>query len=139
MICGEYIHTLDSKNRLTLPARLREQLGEQVVITKSVDKCLSLYSSEAWQTFTDKLNALPNMQTRNVRRFLFASAFETQVDSQGRILIPPQLCQYAEIGKNVRIAGVGDHAEIWDEELWNSEQSAENAAEIAETLIGLGF
>ena len=139
MICGEYIHTLDSKNRLTLPARLREQLGEQVVITKSVDKCLSLYSSKAWQTFTDKLNALPNMQTRNVRRFLFASAFETQVDSQGRILIPPQLCQYAEIGKNVRIAGVGDHAEIWNEELWNSEQSAENAAEIAETLIGLGF
>ncbi|MDD6800905.1 MAG: division/cell wall cluster transcriptional repressor MraZ [Firmicutes bacterium] len=139
MFCGEYSHAVDSKNRIILPSKLREQLGEQVVLTKSVDKCLSLYPSDAWTIFTEKLDTLPATETRKVKRFLYAAAFETQIDGQGRILLPPNLCEYAGISKNVRVAGVGDHVEIWDEALWNAELGDENASEIADTLLKLGF
>ncbi len=139
MFCGEYSHNLDAKKRIILPSKLREQLGENVVMTKSVDKCVSLYTAERWSTFTAKLDSLPDIETRQVKRFLYAAAFETTVDAQGRILIAPNLCEYASLGKAVKVIGVGDHIEIWDESLWSEENSSENTADITNILIKLGF
>lgn len=139
MFCGEYSHNLDSKKRMSLPSRLREELGENVVMTKNVDKCVSLYPIDRWNAFTAKLETLPETETRMVKRFLFSAAFETSVDGQGRILISPGLCQYAGLEKAVKVIGVGDHVEIWDEARWNEESSSENTADITELLIKLGF
>ena len=139
MFFGEYSHNLDAKKRIMLPSKLREQLGADVVMTKSVDCCVALYTKEMWTKFTEKLDALPDIETRQVKRFLFSAAFETSVDSQGRILVAPNLCAYASLSKAVKVIGVGDHIELWDEEIWNRENSSENSTEIAETLIKLGF
>ena len=118
MFCGEYSHNLDAKKRVSLPSRLREELGETVVMTKNVDKCISLYSMSRWEDFTAKLETLPQTETRMIKRFLFSAAFETNVDGQGRVLISPTLCEYASLTRAVKIIGVGDHIEIWDEESW---------------------
>ena len=139
MFCGEYSHNLDSKKRIILPSKLRDQLGENVVMTKSVDKCVALFPAARWESFTSKLDSLPDTETRQVKRFLYAAAFETTVDAQGRILITPNLCQYASLEKSVKVIGVGDRIEIWDEELWNEENSAENTQDITNVLIKLGF
>ncbi len=139
MFCGEYSHNLDAKKRIILPAKLREGLGEAVVMTKSVDRCVALYPRARWESFTAKLDALPDIETRQVKRFLYAAAFETAVDAQGRILVAPNLCAYASLDKNVKVIGVGDHVEIWDEALWEAENNAENTADIAGILIRLGF
>lgn len=139
MFCGEYSHNLDSKKRMSLPSRLREELGESVVMTKNVDRCVSLYPIERWNAFTAKLDTLPETETRMVKRFLYSAAFETTVDGQGRILISPGLCEYAGLTKSVKVIGVGDHIEIWDEESWAKESSSENTAEITDLLIKLGF
>ena len=139
MFCGEYSHNLDAKKRIILPSKLREQLGDDVVMTKSVDKCVALYPIERWNTFTSKLDSLPDIETRQVKRFLYSAAFETSVDAQGRVLVAPNLCEYASLSKSVKVIGVGDHIEIWDEELWRDENSSENTADIANVLIKLGF
>ena len=139
MFCGEYSHNLDAKKRIILPSKLREQLGENVVMTKSVDPCVALYPIERWNTFTARLDSLPDIETRQVKRFLYSAAFETSVDAQGRILIAPNLCDYASLCKSVKVIGVGDHIEIWDEKLWSNENSSENTADMANILIKLGF
>ena len=139
MFCGEYSHNLDAKKRVSLPSRLREELGETVVMTKNVDKCISLYSMSRWEDFTAKLETLPQTETRMIKRFLFSAAFETNVDGQGRVLISPTLCEYAGLSRAVKIIGVGDHIEIWDEESWANESSSENTADITDLLIKLGF
>ncbi len=139
MFCGEYSHNLDSKKRINLPARLRDELGENVVMTRNVDRCISLYPAERWLAFTQKLDSLPDIETRQVKRFLYAAAFETTVDAQGRLLISPNLCAYAGLEKAVKVIGVGDHIEIWDDAQWASENSSENTADITALLIKLGF
>ena len=139
MFCGEYSHNLDSKKRMILPAKLREELGENVVMTKNVDRCVSLYLAERWNAFTAKLDTLPDIETRQVKRFLYSAAFETTVDGQGRILVAPNLCTYAGLDKSVKVIGVGDHIEIWDEARWTEENSSENTADITSLLIRLGF
>ena len=139
MFCGEYSHNLDAKKRIILPSKLREQLGEEVVMTKSVDKCVALYPIERWNAFTSKLDSLPDIETRQVKRFLYSADFETSVDGQGRVLVAPNLCEYASHSKSVKVIGVGDHIEIWDEELWRNENSSENTADITNVLIKLGF
>ncbi len=139
MISGEYSHTLDAKKRMILPAKLREKLGGCVIMTKSVDRCISLYPMQSWQTFTEKLESLPDMETRAAKRFLYSAAFETTIDSHGRIQLASNLCEYARLDKNVKVIGVGDHIEIWDEKAWDAEINSENGDEIANTLIRLGF
>ena len=139
MLLGEYSHSLDAKNRLMMPAKLREKLGEDLVVCKNVDKCLSLYPREHWDAFYQKIISLPRIDSREVQRFLFSSAFDTTPDSQGRILLPANLCAYAGLGKNVTIIGVGDHLEIWDADKWNETALAQNGTDVADKLISLGF
>lgn len=139
MFCGEYQHSIDSKNRIILPSKLREELGTKVYLSRSVDKCVSLYTEERWKQFCEKLDTLPDIETRRVKRFMYSTAFETEIDTQGRVLVPPRLCEYASLAKNTTVIGVGDHVEIWDSELYAKECSGERAEDIADILVGLGF
>lgn len=118
MLLGEYAYALDAKGRLFLPARLRAELTGSVVLSKSVDPCINVYSGEAFERFSARLYALPEMQTRDVRRFFFEAAQETSPDAQGRVLLLPALREYASLEKEVLILGVGDHAEIWNKDVY---------------------
>ena len=134
---GEYQHSLDSKGRLFIPAKLREELGEIFFITLSFDRCLCAYSSENWQSFSDRVNAMSYVKQRKMRP-LFAYAARCELDSQGRTLIPQSLREYAGFTRNVTVVGCNNHAELWDSETWNSvsqaEMTPENIAAVMEEL-----
>ena len=134
---GEYQHSLDNKGRLFIPAKLRDELGDVFFITLSMDRCLSAYSSEAWQSFSDKVSAMPYVKQRKMRP-LFAHAARCELDAQGRVLIPQNLRDYAGFTKNVTVVGCNNHAELWDSESWKSvydqETTPENIAAVMEEL-----
>lgn len=135
---GEYKHSIDPKNRMFLPAGLREELGDEIILTKGVDACIAVYPKQAWELFTEKLNSLPEIQARKVKRFIYSSAVKTKTDSQGRVLLTQNLKEHAGLEKNVYVVGVGDHVEIWDENTWIAENDM-NSDEMVETLVSLGF
>lgn len=139
MFLGEYSHALDAKNRIFIPAKYREELGETFVITKSVDKCLTVYTMAEWEKLKEKLDSLPATKSRQIKRFMFANATDVQCDSQGRVLLSAPLREYAGIEKNTVIIGVGSYLEIWDEEAWLLERSKENAEDIAQMMEELDF
>ena len=139
MFLGEYSHALDSKKRIFMPAKYREELGETFVITKSVDKCLTVYTLPEWEKLREKLDSLPAAKSRQIKRFIFANAADVQCDSQGRVLISAQLRAYAGIEKNAVIIGVGSYLEIWAEEEWAKNCAAEEAEDIAKMMEDLDF
>ena len=134
---GEYQHSLDNKGRLFIPAKLREELGEVFYITLSMDRCLCVYSAESWQSFSDKVGAMPYVKQRRMRP-LFAHAAKCELDSQGRTIIPQNLRAYASLTKNVTVVGCNNHAELWDSEAWEcvfrEETTPENIAAVMEEL-----
>ena len=136
-LTGEYQHTLDSKGRLFIPAKLREKLGSEFYVTISMDKCLSVYSAENWKNFSDRVDAMSFVQQRRMRP-LFVYAARAELDNQGRILLPQNLRAYAGLTKNVTIVGCNNHAELWDSEAWQQvaklEITPENIAAVMEEL-----
>ena len=134
---GEYQHSLDNKGRLFIPAKLRDELGEVFFVTLSMDRCLSVYSAENWQVFSDKVNAMPYVKQRKMRP-LFAYAARCELDAQGRILIPQNLRDFAGLTKNVTVVGCNNHAELWDSDAWAElnaiETTPENIAAVMEEL-----
>jgi MraZ protein len=116
--CGEYKCSADAKGRLLVPSRLRELFpeGQSVYLVRSLDRCVNLYTEERWSAFEEKILALPETESRTVRRFFYASMQDVEPDGQGRILLPAGLREYAGITKSVIVIGCGDHVEIWDEE-----------------------
>ena len=137
MLLGEYEHTLDDKNRLTLPAKFRRAFVGGVVLTRGMDGCIAVYSSEDWERFVETgladLDPL-SPEARQVQRFMFAGASETEPDRQGRIMIPTALHSHAKLGREVAVIGVRDHVEIWARPAWRAhieevEGSAERVAE----------
>lgn len=139
MLLGRFTHTVDAKNRLFIPAKHREQLGDSFVITRNIDKCLSVFSMAEWEKYTDKLEQLPTTQAREIARFIYSNAAEVQPDSQGRILISAELLAYAGIQKSAVIVGCGRRAEIWAEEVWNEKNNVEATDSLTELMIELGF
>ena len=139
MLMGKFTHNLDAKNRLFIPAKHRDQLGETFVITRNIDKCLSVFSMDEWEKYTDKLEQLPSTQAREIARFIYSNAADVQPDGQGRVLIPADLLAYAGIQKSAVIVGCGRHAEIWAEEIWNADSDADKADALKELMINLGF
>ena len=107
MFFGEYEHTIDAKGRVIIPARLREALGEQFMITKGLDGCLFVYPMDQWAAFEEKLQALPLNQpsARAFARFFFSGAMEGELDKQGRVMVPPNLREYGKLSKDIVIAG----------------------------------
>lgn len=134
---GEYQHSLDSKGRIFIPAKLRDELGDTFYVTLSMDRCLSVYSAENWRIFSEKVSAMPYVKQRRMRP-LFAHAARCELDSQGRALIPQNLRDYANLVKNVTVIGCNNHAELWDSDAWASvyadETTPENIAAVMEEL-----
>ena len=143
MFLGEYEHTLDDKNRLTLPARFRDEFGSGGVVTRGMDGCLFVYTSEAWERFVSiRLEGLDpfSKEARQFNRFVFSGAAEAEPDKQGRIMLPPPLVQHAKLSREVVVAGVRDHLEIWDRAAWRAHlEDVEGSAEVvAERLAAKG-
>jgi transcriptional regulator MraZ len=138
MLLGEHEHALDDKNRLTLPARLREQLGDRVVVTQGLDGCLFVYSQPEWAKLAVRVGRLDPLsrEARMMQRHFFASAAEADLDKQGRIVVPAALLASVGIERDVTVTGVNDHLEIWDRALWREQrQTVEGSAEdVAERL-----
>ena len=128
MFQGEYQHGLDTKGRLILPVRIREELGTQFVLTKGLDGCLFIFTPSAWMDFSDKLNQLPtsSKEDRKLKRYFIGSSIECETDKQGRFLIPPVLRNFAEIDKEVTILGVSDKIEIWSTERYEEYQNEDD-------------
>lgn len=143
MLLGEYNHNLDTKGRVSVPSKFRDDLGQTFIVTKGLDNCLFAYSKEEWKTFEEKLKLLPmtNTNARNFVRFFFAGATECEVDKQGRINIPQNLREYASLDKEVYIIGVSTRVEIWDKTKWDTYTSPENmdVDEIASQMSDLGI
>jgi MraZ protein len=137
MLLGEYEHTLDDKNRITLPAKFRAAFAAGVVVTRGMDGCLYAYRQEDWDKLVDgRLAGLDplSQEGRRMQRFFFSGAAEAELDKQGRVVIPAALIEHAGLGRNVVVAGVRDHLELWDGAAWRKEMkevegSAEDVAE----------
>ncbi len=143
MLIGEYEHSLDTKGRLIMPSKLREDMGEKFIVTKGLDGCLFGFSKNEWQNFEEKLKTLPltNKNARDFVRFFLSGATECEIDKQGRFLIASNLREYASFEKDVVIIGVGTRLEIWNREKWKEYNNSENisADEIAENMTMLGI
>lgn len=142
MLIGEYLHTLDSKKRLSLPAKFRKELGRKIIITRGLDSCLFMFTEKAWSKIAEKMASLPVGQadTRGISRFLLAGAVETEVDSAGRVLIPDFLKDFADLKSRVVLAGVSDRVEVWNEKTWEEykRRIEKGADQMAQTLGDLG-
>lgn len=142
MLIGEYVHTLDTKKRLSLPSKFKKQFGKKVVITKGLDNCLFVYSLKEWEKISARLGALSIGQsdTRGFNRFMLAGAVEVEVDSVGRILIPEFLKDFAELKNKVVLAGIHNRVEIWDEKAWSlyKKKIERQADQLAEKLGEIG-
>lgn len=121
MLIGEYTHTLDDKNRLSLPMKFRKEMGKRVVIAPGLDSCLSIFTENEWEKISAKLSESSMLQTdnRSFSRFMFGQAVDTDVDTNGRILIPEHLRERSKLGSKVVVIGVQNRAEIWNETVWN--------------------
>ena len=143
MLTGEFNHSIDSKGRLIIPSKLRESLGEHFVITKGMDGCLFLYPENEWEAFEEKLRTLPltNKKARDFKRFFLGSAVEGEIDKQGRVLLSSSLRTYANLEKEVVLAGVLDKVEIWSKEAWDARTTdiEENIEDIASDMEDLGL
>ncbi len=143
MLLGEHRHTLDTKKRLSLPAKFRKELGKTVVITRGLDRSLSVYSLKEFQNFAEKLSDLSMGQSdsRNFKRLMLGSAVETQIDSAGRILIPDYLKDLAGLKQKVMVVGLLNRIELWDEDRWKEYQKelSEKTDVLAEKLGDLGM
>lgn len=127
MLIGTYRHSVDAKNRMRMPSKFKSALGENFVITKGTNQNLFVFSAEQFSVVYEKLMALPLFDEeaqKPVRKFL-ASAFESEEDGQGRVLIPKELVKHANITKGIVFVGVGNRVEIWAEEVWEENQNSE--------------
>ena len=143
MLLGEYQHNLDNKGRVAIPAKFKEKLAAGAIITRGIDNCLFVFASKEWEVLAQKLVALPIDQanSRAFVRLMLAGAMDVALDNQGRILVPDYLRQYADLKKQVVIAGLYNRVEIWDAQKWQEyKKKTEGASEeIAEKLGELGI
>lgn len=142
MLLGEYQHTLDEKGRMALPAKFRKKLEAGAIITRGLDKCLFVFGKKEWEILAQKLIALPLAQanSRAFSRLMLAGAMDVEIDKQGRILVPDYLREYAQLKKEVVVAGLYNRMEIWEKDVWKQykEKTESQSEEIAEKLGELG-
>lgn len=147
MFVGEFSHNIDSKGRIIMPVKFREQLGEHFMITKGLDGCLFVYPMEEWDKVAENLSKLPSNQknARFLQRTFLSGASEAEPDKQGKVLITQPHREYAQLKKEVIIIGVSKRVEIWDAELWKNysmpQESEEfmTAEEAAESMEAISF
>jgi MraZ protein len=139
---GEYRHTVDGKGRIAVPARYRTALGGGAYLTRWLDGCLAIFPRDAWGAIADKIAALPlsDADARTFSRIIFASAFEVEVDGQGRVLLPANLRAAAQLESNAVVVGARDHLELWSPERWAAYSAEMDRPEVlAQHLQGLGI
>ena len=139
MFIGEYHHSIDSKGRIIIPSKFREELGNNFIVTRGIENCLFVYSIDNWDKICGKLNSLPftRKDARNFIRFFMSGATEVELDNQGRINISSVLVNYASLEKDCVIIGTGDRLEIWAMESWNDffNSTKDSMSDIAENLF----
>ncbi|OGC47271.1 division/cell wall cluster transcriptional repressor MraZ [candidate division WWE3 bacterium RIFCSPHIGHO2_01_FULL_42_13] len=132
MFLGEYSPSITEGSRIALPKKLREQIrGDEVVLSRGFEKCVFIYDKEDWITEANKQvdNPINDKRTRELKRYMYASATDTAIDDQGRVVLPPNLKEYAGLDKKTIVIGAGDHVEVWDAQVWK-----EYLAKISESL-----
>ena len=141
MFMGEYNHTIDAKGRLIIPAKFRETLGEEFILTRGLDGCLSIYPMDEWKSFEEKLKALP-LTDKNARaflRFFVAGATSCELDRQGRILVPSTLREFAGLEKEVVLTGSLTRIEIWSKEKCLENSNYDDMDSIAASMQKMGI
>ncbi|MES2436833.1 MAG: division/cell wall cluster transcriptional repressor MraZ [Patescibacteria group bacterium] len=142
MLIGEYTHSIDDKNRMSLPAKFRKEVGKKVVLTHGLDNCLFIYPLKEWEKIAEKLSGLSMGQadTRGFNRFMLAGAAEVDVDAVGRMLIPEHLANFAKLEGKVVCAGVHNRIELWNETTWMDykKRISAQADQLAEKLGEIG-
>ncbi|HOD01400.1 MAG TPA: division/cell wall cluster transcriptional repressor MraZ [bacterium] len=121
MFLGEYQPNITEGSRISLPKKLRDQIeGDDVILSKGFERCIFVYDKEDWLNEAQKQveNPITDSKTRELKRYMFSGASETTIDSQGRIVLPGNLKDYAKIDKKAVVIGAGDHIEIWDLDTW---------------------
>jgi MraZ protein len=140
---GEFSHNLDEKGRLTIPAKFRDELAGGLVVTRGIDRCLSVYPRQVWDGLAEQIAKLPLSQrsARNFGRLIFSGAADFIPDRQGRVLIPQGLRDYAELDSDAIIIGLFDRLEIWNPDNWTSVKAnvEDDPESIAEQLQELGI
>lgn len=143
MLLGEFKHSIDAKGRLIVPAKFRGDLGERFIVTRGLDGCLFGYPADEWEKVEEKLSQLPmaKRDARKFTRFFYSAATECTIDKQGRINLPQNLIDFAEIEKTCYLVGVSNRFEIWSEEKWDAftDEAEGTFEDIAEDMIDFGF
>lgn len=139
MLMGEYHHSIDEKGRIIIPSKFRDDLGNKVIITRGLDKCLFIYSKDNFEKVVAKLRTLPftKADARNFLRFFLSGATECEFDRSGRVNITSPLVNYADLTKDCVVIGVNDRLEIWSEDAWNNFfiENSDNLSDMAENLF----
>lgn len=142
MFTGEYRHSVDEKGRIAIPSRFRAQLDDGAFVSRWIDACLAVFPKNEWDVLAEKVSALPlaDASSRTFQRFIFAGAFEVELDRQGRIVVPPTLREFVGLEGEAVIVGSRDHAEIWAPSRWETyRQELESPEALAAHLSGLGI
>lgn len=139
MLMGEFHHNIDEKGRIIIPSKLRDDLGNKIIVTRGLDSCLFLYSEEQWKVIVSKLQTLPftKKDARNFTRIFLSGATVCDFDKQGRIKLTAQLCSYASLDKECIVLGVNDRLEIWAKDKWDSffDSNKEILSDLADHLF----
>ena len=142
MFIGEYQHAMDEKGRLAIPVKFRNELKEGAVVTRGLDRCLTIYTAEEWEKLATRLANLPmaSANTRAFARLMLAGAMDVALDAQGRVIVPDYLREYAGLGKKAVLAGLYNRLEVWDAVKWEEFKARTEiaSADIAEKLGELG-
>ena len=143
MFIGEYHFTIDNKGRIAIPVKLRKELIKGGVLTRGLDNCLFLFTSQDWEQMAEKIKGLPLSQanSRAFSRLMLAGAMNVELDSQGRILIPEYLRKYSDLTKKIVLTGIYNRLEVWDEKNWEvyKQKTEKESGDIAEKLGDLGI
>ena len=141
MFISSYLHNVDKKGRVFIPAKLRDGLGDKFYISIPVDgqPCLVIYTSDAWNSFNEKIEALPMFQKLAVNRIIGPNTVDVECDSQGRVLIPQHLRSFASLDDSAYIVGTGETIEIWSKDVWDKKQSEMTLDQISSTLSKIDF
>ncbi len=143
MFLGEFQHTVDAKGRVSLPRKHRDEIGSRIVVTKGLEKCLYVFSADGYRDFLEEVMSTSRLarDSRAVRRHFVAGAAEVDIDSAGRISTLPAQREFAGLSRDVVVAGVADHIEIWDAAAWASyqEENASTIEDAAEELSRSGI
>ena len=140
MLSNNFRHNVDAKNRLFVPAKYREELGETFVVSQSIrGNYLKIYSQAEWENYIAPIKLLPRKTSEEALRFLIGNSIEVSPDGQGRIIIPTTMLQFASITKGTVIIGCGDYAEIWAEESYESSQAQQDMEAMRQALEDCGL